>query len=161
MVGWEFFSVDKPSFKKSECSNGLIYNVYSWLFRLIFRIWKNQPVKGWVMLVLRLRKKYFRLRKIKICEGEILKRQHVYPNASSTFLFSSSRVENCWRSVGWFFYFYKIRLKSQESALKINWLYVSDFLKDVFASSKVASSTLHPLHLSKMCHFIGEMKNFL
>ena len=41
------FSVDKLSFKKLECFNYLTYNVTPWLFQLIFRIWKSQPMGRW------------------------------------------------------------------------------------------------------------------
>ena len=135
----DFNQVVKSSFKKSECLNYLIHNANPWLFRLIFRFWKNQPLEGVMIpeirlheIKFRLRKKYFRLREFKKREGESFKQIVSWPNSSSTFSFSSSTFLNsCW-NVGWFFYFSKIRHKSQELTLIINILGFADFLKDVF-----------------------------
>ena len=110
----------------------MIYNGCSWLFRLIFRNWKNQPLEGRLTPEIRLReikfllrKKYFRLHELKKREGESFKQIVSWPNSSSTFL------NSCW-SVGWFFYLCKFRLKSQEWLLIINRLNLADYLNDRF-----------------------------
>ena len=128
----------KPSFKKSECLNYLIHNACSWFFRLIFRFWKNQPLEGWIMPEICLRKKNkFAFTFLKFVKANLFRQIVAWLNASSTFIFSSSTIFNsCW-SVGWFFYFNKIRLKSQELMLIINILCFADFLKDGFGMKLV------------------------